>query len=71
MTSLQVLLLVTVHMGKLLLLFISLCNTLLPVVADLQAGTLEVVLDKQITICSTYLPPQDSFTNTDIQSLLD
>ena len=46
MTSLQVLLLVTVHMGELLLLFMSLCNTLLSVVTDLQAGALEVVLDK-------------------------
>ena len=43
----------------------------LPVVTDLQAVALTVVLDKQITICSIYLPPHAAFTNADIQSLLD
>ena len=43
----------------------------LPVVIDLQAVALTVVLDKQITICSIYLPPRAAFTNADIQSLLD
>ena len=43
----------------------------LPVVADLQGVALTVVLDKQITVCSIYLPPCAAFTNADIQSLLD
>ena len=43
----------------------------MPIVTDLQAVTLTVVLDKQITICSIYLPPRAAFTNADIQSLLD
>ena len=43
----------------------------MPIVTDLQAVTLTVVLDKQITICSIYLPPHAAFTNADIQSLLD
>ena len=43
----------------------------LPVVTDFQTVALEVVLDKEITICSIYLPPRAAFTNADIQSLLD
>ena len=43
----------------------------LPIVTDLEAVALTVVLDKQITTCSIYLPPHAAFTNADIQSLLD
>ena len=43
----------------------------MPVVPDLQAVALTVVLDKQITICSIYLPLCAAFTNADIQSLFD
>ena len=49
----------------------SLQHSPLPIVTDLQAVALTVVLDKQITICSIYLPPRAAFTNADIQSLLD
>ena len=43
----------------------------MPVVTDLQAVALTVVLDERITICSIYLPPRAAFTNADIQSVLD
>ena len=37
---------------------------------DLQAIALKVVLDREITVCSIYLPPKCNFTKHDIQSLL-
>ena len=43
----------------------------MPVVTDLQAVAVTIVLDKQITICYVYLPPRAAFTNANIQSMLD
>ena len=60
-----------VHGGAAIIVHKSLQYSPLPVVTDLQAVALTVVLDKQITICSIYLPPHAAFTNADIQSLLD
>ena len=53
----------TVQMGELLLLFISVCDILhcLGVITDLQAVAVTVVLDKQITIGSIYFPPHAAF----------
>ena len=60
-----------VHGGAGIIVHKSLQYSPLPVVTDLLAVAVTVVLDKQITICSVYLPPRAAFTNADIQSLLD
>ena len=59
------------HGGAAIIVHKSLQYSPLPVVTNLQAVAVTVVLDKQITICSVYLPPRAAFTNADIQSLLD
>ena len=59
------------HGGAAIIVHKSLQYSPLPVVTDLQAVALAVVSDKQIMICSIYLPPRAAFINADIQSLLD
>ena len=50
------------HGGAAIIVHKSLQYFPLPVVTDLQAVALTVVLDKQITICFIYLPPRAVFT---------
>ena len=59
------------HGGAAIIVHKSLQYSPLPIVTDLQAVALTVILDKQITICSIYLPPRAAFTNAEIQFLLD
>ena len=59
------------HGGAAIIVHKSLQYSPLPVVTDLQAVAVTVLLDKQITICSVYLPSRAAFTNADIRSLLD
>ena len=59
------------HGGAAVIVNKSLQYSVLNIVTDLQAVAIKVVLGKQITICSIYLPPRSAFSQSDLQSLMD
>ena len=59
------------HGGSAVIIHKSLQHSVLNLKTSLQAVAVEVILDKQITICSLYLPPKCGFTENDIQSLIN
>ena len=59
------------HGGAAIIINKSLECTPLALNTDLQAVALKIALDREITVCSLYLPPRFNFMYSDIQSLVD
>ena len=59
------------HGGSAIIIHKSLQYSLLDLNTTLQAVAVNVILDKQVTICSLYLPPRCGFTENDLQSLIN
>ena len=59
------------HGGAAIIINKSLECTPLALNTDLQAVALKIALDREITVCSLYLPPRFNFLYSDIQSLVD
>ena len=59
------------HGGAAIIVSKSLQYSPLTLNTNFQAVALNIILDKQVTVCSIYIPPRSNFTNADIQSLID
>ena len=46
-------------------------HSLVPIVTTLQAVAVRILLDKYVTVCSLYLPPDLNFNVNDLQDLID
>ena len=49
----------------------SLRHSVINLNSTLQAVAIRVILDREVTVCSLYLPPNDPFLLSDIQNLID
>ena len=59
------------HGGAAVIIKKSLQHSLISLNTLLQAVAVRVILDKEVTVCSLYLPPKVPFNVTDIQNLID
>ena len=59
------------HGGAAVIVKKSLQHSLIGLNTLLQAVAVRVILDKEKTVCSLYLPPKVPFNVTDIQNLID
>ena len=59
------------HGGAAVIIKKSLQHSLINLNTSLQAVALRVILEREVTVCSLYLPPKVTFNITDIQNLID
>ena len=59
------------HGGAAIIVKKSLRHSVINLNSTLQAVAIRVILDREVTVCSLYLPPNDPFLLSDIQNLID
>ena len=59
------------HGGAAVIVSKSLQHTRVPLNTNLQAVALSIILDRTITVCSVYLPPDLDFNIIDVQILIN
>ena len=59
------------HGGVALIVNRVIQHSRIPLISNLQAIAIKVCFDREITICSIYLPPRSGFSLNDLQSLIN